>query len=43
MTSRSILIVDDENELMSTLVRRLLGIGTRAEGVSTEAALSWLS
>lgn len=44
MISRSILIVDDEKDLMSTLVRRLTKRGIRAEGVSTgRAAISWLS
>lgn len=44
MISRSILIVDDESELMSTLVRRLTRRGIKADGVSTgKAAISWLS
>lgn len=44
MDYRTILIVDDENELMTTLVRRLVRRGIQAEGVSTGAdAMAWLS
>nr|WP_051284045.1 response regulator [Desulforegula conservatrix] len=44
MISKSILIVDDEKDLMSTLVRRLTRRGIRADGVSTgKAAISRLS
>lgn len=44
MKSKTILIVDDENELMSTLVRRLVRRGIQAEGVSTgKEAIKWLT